>query len=453
MFKHLTGFAYNPSHVLHKNTVNQNHPENENRIKLSLNRIRQIQADKYVADFTNRKEELDFSLTDYMLQEIHDDGYLETLKNLEKMSQTEIDDLCRTFDSIAMTPDSFKVAHEAAAYCVTLTKKVAEGELKNAFALVRPPGHHAHDDCPQGFCVLNNVAICAQLAIEKNYAKKVLIVDFDIHHGNGTQQFFYDDERVTYLSIHRYEHGNFWPHKRYSDYDCIGRGTGRGHNINIPINENGGTHHDYLCILFTIVIPFARELQPDMIFISAGFDACIGDPIGYMDVIPEIFPHYIYQLAPMCNGKIVSILEGGYNHSAVAVCVDMCLRVMIGEKPPYFKYNKVPRASTVISCMNAIGALREYWPYVNSFYDLAPYVATAHQTVLPIFHDHIGISTTETGNINQNNLRNLLNSHTPQVIKLPTTKLYNINMEFPMYNVKNIPVDPHANQYEDLFSN
>uniref|UniRef100_A0AC35GNE7 Histone deacetylase domain-containing protein n=1 Tax=Panagrolaimus sp. PS1159 TaxID=55785 RepID=A0AC35GNE7_9BILA len=312
--------------------------------------------------------------------------------------------------------------------------------------------HHAHDDGPQGFCVLNNVAICAQLAIKKNYAKKVLIVDFDIHHGNGTQNFFYDDENVVYLSIHRHEHGDFWPHKRYSDYDCIGRGTGRGRNINIPINENGGTHNDYLFILFTIVLPLAREFQPDMIFISAGFDACIGDPIGYMDVQPEIFPHFIYQLAPMCNGKIVAILEGGYNHSAVAVCVDMCLRVMIGEKPPYFKFSKSARTSTVTSCMNAIGALREFWPYVYSFYDLAPYVALAHQTVLPIFHDHIGVASTETGNINQNNLRNLILGHQAVAIQLPQTLLFNINMPFQMFNVKNIPVDPHANQYEDLFS-
>ena len=84
---------------------------------------------------------------------------------------------------------------------------------------------------------------------------------------------------MTYLSIHRYEHGNFWPHKAYADFNYTGEGKGRGHNINIPINENGGTHHDYLYILFTVVIPIARELQPDMIFISAGFDACIGDPI------------------------------------------------------------------------------------------------------------------------------------------------------------------------------
>lgn len=133
--------------------------------------------------------------------------------------------------------------------------------IQNGMAIIRPPGHHAMKSEFNGFCFFNNVAIAAQLALDKHAVERVLIVDWDVHHGQATQRMFYDDRRVLYFSIHRYEYGTFWPNLRESDYDYIGEDKGQGYNFNVPLNQIGMTNADYLAIFQQILMPVAIEVS------------------------------------------------------------------------------------------------------------------------------------------------------------------------------------------------
>jgi len=447
--RQLTGFIRNPNQDVHYPTVVTNHPEHPDRIRGTLNRLAQTDIAEHFVDLT--PEVVSSVGTDeYMMSGgIHSRKYLKMLRDQRFRSQEEINQVASQFDSVQLTSKSYDAAREAASCALRLTAAVCSGRIRNGFALIRPPGHHALDSKAEGFCILNNVAIAARAAIELFRYKKVLIVDFDIHHGHGTQAEFYDSPEITYLSIHRYEDGNYWPHLRSSDYNFLGTGRGVGHNINIPINENGGTHHDYLYILFTIVLPIARELRPDVVFISAGFDACIGDPIGYMDVDPEVFPHYIYHLSSVCNGRVVCVLEGGYNHSAVAVCVDLCLRTLVGEKPPRFKFNNMPRMKTIESCLNSIYVNCHFWPCLYLPYQVALPGTKKYNVHQGVFNTHpVGINT---GNVVQQTLKNLENSRPPKNVEIPITKIYNAMFDLSHHEgIQFFKRIPNINQYEQL---
>uniref|UniRef100_A0A1B0DIA4 Histone deacetylase domain-containing protein n=1 Tax=Phlebotomus papatasi TaxID=29031 RepID=A0A1B0DIA4_PHLPP len=145
-------------------------------------------------------------------------------------------------------------------------------------AIIRPPGHHAMKAEFNGYCFFNNVAIAAEEILRRGDIKRILIVDWDIHHGQGTQRMFYDDPRVLYFSIHRYENGAFWPNLRESDFDWVGEGAGRGFNFNLPLNQTGMTNADYLAIFQQILLPVAIEFQPQLVIVSAGYDAAYGCP-------------------------------------------------------------------------------------------------------------------------------------------------------------------------------
>lgn len=144
---------------------------------------------------------------------------------------------------------------------IELVDKILLGEVQNGMAIIRPPGHHAMKAEYNGYCFFNNVAIAAQHAIDNRKMERILIVDFDVHHGQGTQQMFYDDPRVLYFSIHRFEHGTFWPNLRESDFDYIGSGPGAGFNFNVPLNKTGMTNADYLAIWQQILLPVAYEVS------------------------------------------------------------------------------------------------------------------------------------------------------------------------------------------------
>ncbi|PSN48228.1 Histone deacetylase 10 [Blattella germanica] len=143
--------------------------------------------------------------------------------------------------------------------------------------LERPPGHHAMKSEYCGYCFFNNVAIAATHALTHCGVSRILIVDWDVHHGQATQQMFYDDPRVVYFSLHRYEHGSFWPNLRESDYDFIGEGAGAGYNFNVPLNNVGMTDADYLAVFHQILLPMVTEFGPDLIIVSAGYDSALGD--------------------------------------------------------------------------------------------------------------------------------------------------------------------------------
>lgn len=161
---------------------------------------------------------------------------------------------------------------------LNLVSDICEERIQNGMAVVRPPGHHAMKNEYNGYCFFNNVALATELAMRKYGKKRILIIDWDIHHGQGTQRFFYDNPNVLYFSIHRYEHGTFWPNLRESDVDCIGSGPGLGYNINVPLNVLGCSDIDYVYIFLHLLLPVAYQFCPDLILVSAGYDSAFGDP-------------------------------------------------------------------------------------------------------------------------------------------------------------------------------
>jgi acetoin utilization deacetylase AcuC-like enzyme len=207
---------------------------------------------------------------------------------------------------------SYETALWAAGGLLELIKVVMQGKFHNGFALVRPPGHHAERDRAMGFCLFNNIAIGARYALRNFPLQRILIVDWDVHHGNGTQNSFYEDPQVLYFSAHRY--GFFYPGTGGATE--VGRGKGEGFTVNVPFST-GASDADYGNIFEKLLKPIALEYQPQLILVSAGFDTHYNDPLGGMDVSEKGFARMTQILmeiaAATAQGKLVLTLEGGYN--------------------------------------------------------------------------------------------------------------------------------------------
>ncbi|XP_018353431.1 PREDICTED: histone deacetylase 4 isoform X6 [Trachymyrmex septentrionalis] len=262
-------------------------------------------------------------------------------------------------------------ARMAVGCVVDLAFKTAVGDIKNGFAVVRPPGHHAETNQAMGFCFFNSVAIAARLLQQKLDVRKILILDWDVHHGNGTQQMFYDDPRVLYLSIHRHDDGNFFPGTG-GPTEC-GAGKGLGYNVNVA--WSGGLNPpmsdaEYLAAFRTIVMPIAKEFDPDIVIVSAGFDAAIGHPapLGGYKVSPACFGRMTQHLLNVADGKVVLALEGGYDLAAICDSAQECVRALLGDELSPLRDEELTR----IPCQNAIDTLQKtiaiqmsHWPCVK----------------------------------------------------------------------------------------
>jgi acetoin utilization deacetylase AcuC-like enzyme len=206
---------------------------------------------------------------------------------------------------------SYETALLAAGGLLELIKIVVQGKFNNGFALVRPPGHHAERDKAMGFCLFNNVAIGAQFALKNFSLQRILIVDWDVHHGNGTQHSFYEDPRVLYFSTHRY---GFYPGTGAATE--VGKGKGEGFNVNVPLPTGVGDT-EYANIFERFLKPIALEYHPQLILVSAGFDIHYNDPLGGMEVSEKGFARMTQILMEIAEttaqGKLVFTLEGGYN--------------------------------------------------------------------------------------------------------------------------------------------
>ncbi|KAK7069399.1 Histone deacetylase 6, partial [Halocaridina rubra] len=161
-----------------------------------------------------------------------------------------------------------------------IVDSVLKGESLRGLAIVRPPGHHAERNEPCGFCFYNNVAVGAKHAINAFGMERILILDWDIHHGNGIQHMFEAEPRVLYISIHRYENGSFFPYNADANYNRVGIKKGKGFNVNIPWNKGGMHDGDYMAAMMEVVLPIATQFNPQLVLVSAGFDAAVGDPLG-----------------------------------------------------------------------------------------------------------------------------------------------------------------------------
>lgn len=233
------------------------------------------------------------------------------------------------------SPRSFEAACLAVGALLDGMRRIADGDIDNAFCLVRPPGHHAEYNRAMGFCLFNNVAVAARWALKNLGLERIFIMDWDLHHGNGTQHSFYDTDRVFYCSTHQYPH--------YPGTGAVmetGEGRGEGYTLNIPL-PGGQDDLDYAVIFNELIVPAAREYDPQFILVSCGFDIYGGDPLGAMRISPAGFAamtRFMQNLADAtCGGKLLITLEGGYNLSGM---LDGALAVLteLSGKEPHSSY-------------------------------------------------------------------------------------------------------------------
>jgi acetoin utilization deacetylase AcuC-like enzyme len=256
------------------------------------------------------------------LLRIHSPGYVERLESTAGVEYTYLDPDTQTCAA------SYEAALLAAGGFCEAVAMVVSGELRNAFALVRPPGHHAERSEARGFCLFNNIAIGARYAQEHLGLKRILIADWDLHHGNGTQHTFDRDPSVLYFSTHQYP---YYPGT--GAFDEAGKGEGKGFTVNVPLTIGYGDG-EYLGIYEKTLKPIALEFNPDIILVSAGFDIYIGDPLGGMNVTPQGFAGLTRALMDMaeacCGGRLVLTLEGGYDIAGERDSVKEVLKELAG---------------------------------------------------------------------------------------------------------------------------
>uniref|UniRef100_A0A673N9Q4 Histone deacetylase n=1 Tax=Sinocyclocheilus rhinocerous TaxID=307959 RepID=A0A673N9Q4_9TELE len=274
-------------------------------------------------------------------------------------------------DTVWNEVHSSSAARLAVGSVVELVFKVASGELKNGFAVVRPPGHHAEESTPMGFCYFNSVAIAAKLLQQRLDVGKILIVDWDVHHGNGTQQAFYDDPRVLYVSLHRYDDGNFFPGSGAPEE--VGSGPGVGFNVNVAFT--GGLDPpmgdaEYLAAFRTVVMPIASEFAPDLVLVSAGFDAVEGHPppLGGYKLSSRCLGHLTKQLMGLAGGRVVLALEGGHDLRAICDASEACVSALLGiELEPLSAdvLKQRPNENAVRSIEKVLENHSQYWRCVQ----------------------------------------------------------------------------------------
>ncbi|WFD41757.1 histone deacetylase [Malassezia psittaci] len=248
---------------------------------------------------------------------------------------------------------------------IEMCHAVASRRFRNGFALVRPPGHHAEPDCGTGFCLYNNVAVAASSVLAKPQGedgiRRIMIVDWDVHHGNGTQRAFWNNPDVLYVSLHRYENASFYPGTTYGNYDMVGGPAALGKSLNIPWPCGGMGDADYLYAFQQCILPVAYEFAPDMVIISAGFDAAEGDLLGGCHVSPSGYAHLTHQLAALANGRLVVALEGGYNLDAISDSALGVTRVLLGDAPPALPSGIASSTAGVDTVKRALQAQAPYW--------------------------------------------------------------------------------------------
>ncbi|MBN2447071.1 MAG: histone deacetylase [Phycisphaerae bacterium] len=262
-------------------------------------------------------------MTEQQLQRVHSASYLTHVESACRQGWPNIDS-----PDCPISPESWDIARLAAGGTVKAARLVAEGELRRAFCAVRPPGHHAETDRAAGFCLFNNIALAARTLQDAYGYERILILDFDVHHGNGTQHTFEHDPSVLYISLHGHPL-YLYPHTGYEDE--TGEGPGRGYTVNIPLMP--GTDDDaYRAAFRGRIIPEIERYAPQFFLISTGFDAHIDDPLGNLNLTDETFAwisETLVQLADrLARGRLVSVLEGGYNLAVLERCVGEHLRIL-----------------------------------------------------------------------------------------------------------------------------
>jgi acetoin utilization deacetylase AcuC-like enzyme len=314
-----TGLAYSPTFLAHD--TGQGHPERAERLRAMVDGL-------HASGTWDRLRVWEPAPVDEAtLQLIHAQAQVQDVKALVERGGGHID-----ADTVA-SPGSWEAALRAAGGLVEAAQKVSDGQISNAMCLVRPPGHHATPHRSMGFCLFNNVAIAAQWLIVNGKASRVAILDYDVHHGNGTQDAFYDRADVLYVSTHQYP---LYPGSGH--WTENGSGAGLGYSVNLSLPPGSGDDV-YATALPRVIEPVVRRFQPDFVLVSLGFDAFWADPLAMLRL--SIGGAYTFLLrsardlaGELCGGRLVVGLEGGYDLRALAAGAEAVSRLLLGEAPP-----------------------------------------------------------------------------------------------------------------------
>ena len=336
-----TAIVYHPLYLRHDT---RDHPERKERLLTILEEIASsgLEPVRITPD----------AATVDQVAKTHSQRYIEQVRTTAARGGGYLD-----LDTV-VSKDSYDAAMMAAGGTIAAVDAVL-GDLDCAFALVRPPGHHAMPHRGMGFCIFNNVAVAAKYAQSRGL-KRVLIVDWDVHHGNGTEAVFYDDPSVLYFSTHLYPH---YPGTgRASD---VGEDDGKGYTVNVPLPQ--GTGDDgYLMVFREVLVPIAMEFKPDIVMISSGHDAHKGDPLGGMGISTEGFgamAGVAKEIADgLCDGKVIATLEGGYRLDTLSASVVAVLKAFSGDVPKV-KISDDIRTARRIEEVRA--TQKPYWRYFS----------------------------------------------------------------------------------------
>ncbi|XP_040324907.1 protein deacetylase HDAC6 isoform X2 [Herpailurus yagouaroundi] len=356
MLQARTGLVYDQRMMGHHNLWDNHHPEMPQRVLRIMQRLEELGLAGRCLALPARPA------TEAELLTCHSAEYVGRLRATEKMKTRELHRECSNFDSIYICPSTFACAQLATGAVCRLVEAVLAGEVLNGTAVVRPPGHHAERDAACGFCFFNSVAVAARHAQAiSGQALRILIVDWDVHHGNGTQHIFEEDPSVLYISLHRYDHGTFFPMGEEGASSQIGRAAGTGFTVNVAWNGPRVGDTDYLTAWHRLVLPIAYEFNPELVLVSAGFDAAWGDPLGGCQVSPEGYAHLTHLLMGLANGRIILILEGGYNLTSISESMAACTRSLLGDPPPLLTLSRPPLSGALVSIIDTIQVHRRYW--------------------------------------------------------------------------------------------
>jgi acetoin utilization deacetylase AcuC-like enzyme len=330
-----------------EHNMGSGHPESPERLRAIYE---MIEKEKAFSSYTMIEPR---PASEEEVELIHTKSYFKQIKETAGRERVYLD------PDTSTSPRSYEIALLAAGGVLKAAAMIMEKKVGNGFALVRPPGHHAEADQARGFCIFNNVAITAQYLIKAHGLKRVLIVDWDLHHGNGTQHAFYARNDILYFSTHQFPHYPGTGH-----WSEVGTGPGEGFTVNVPLAP-GKTDQDYLFIFDRLLRPIAQAYKPEFILVSAGFDIFAGDPLGGMEGSVEGFGALAAAVQKMASttagGRLLGALEGGYNLFGLRDGVRQVLRVLGGQEKPPALQPKIS-ASAERELAPVFQAQKKYWP-------------------------------------------------------------------------------------------
>ncbi|MBA7524006.1 Histone deacetylase-like amidohydrolase [subsurface metagenome] len=336
------GYVYDPIYLKHDTGQ---HPENAKRLEVIISHLEGTGLKQQLTPIKPRVASVE------ELALAHDERYISYIQGVAQGGGGWLD------GDTVMSADSYEAALYAAGGVIRATEAVMNGEVGSAFALVRPPGHHATYEQAMGFCLFNNLAIATKYALAHYQLERILIVDFDVHHGNGTQSVFYDNPQVLYISTHEYP---FYPGT--GSIEETGGRAADGTTINIPLPAGSGDA-EYLEVFEQIIIPAAIRFKPQLILVSAGYDAHWADELALMQVSVTGFAQMVKIIKrlgdELCDGRLVFTLEGGYNLTALAASIKATFDILLGNTAIEDPLGQSPHSSKVSDIAHLIKKIKE----------------------------------------------------------------------------------------------